>query len=189
MPTNHRARLRTPVEVAFACPSCGFAARAIVEGEGVGTATSYIIVDRDNARERAAEEAVAEARHDAQITASIAPCPRCMRRSRTAVASYVIKSALAVAAFAGLGVAALLVSHGWPCWFLPPLMAAAALGSAKRRRARYNLAGSLLQSIRPEAVLPRAEVRSLPPARPPRPIEPPERIEPTSASDEPRTLR
>lgn len=189
MPTNHRARLRAPVEVAFACPSCGFAARAIVEGEGVGTATSFIILDRDHARASAAEEAVAEARHDAQVTASIAPCPRCRKRSRTAVASYVVKSALAVTGFAALGIVLWLFLHDWLRYILPPVMAAAALGSAKRRRTRYHLAGALLQNVRPEAVLPRAQVRSLPPAPAPKPATPPERIEPTPAGDEPRTLR
>jgi hypothetical protein len=189
VPTKHRARLRTPVEVAFACPSCGFAARAIVEGEGIGTATSFVILDRGHARDSAAEEALAEARHDAQVTASIAPCPRCMKRSRTAVMQYVVKSVFAVVGFLALAVVLWLLIHdGWR-YLVSPLMIVAAAASAKRRRTRYELAGTMLQGIRPEAVLPRAQVRSLPPAPVSKPAPSPERIEPTPAGTEPRTLR
>jgi hypothetical protein len=181
--------MRGPVEVAFACPSCGFAARAIVESEGVGTATSFLLLDRKHADAHAAEEAIEEAHHHAQVTASIAPCPRCRKRSRTAVAAYIAKSLFAVGGFFALAGVLVLVDLAWARYLLAPVMVAAALACAQHRRTRYLQASAMLQKIQPEVVLPRAEVRSLPPAPAAKPVAPPERIEPTPAGDEPRTLR
>ena len=189
MPTNHVARTRAPVEVAFACTSCGFAARALVEGEGVGTATSFILVDREHADQCAAEEAIEEAHHHAQVTASIAPCPRCHKRSRAAVAAYVVKSAFAVAGFLALAGVLVLVDLEWVHYVLAPMAAAAALACARHRRTRYLQASTMLHDVRPEVVLPRAQVRSLPPAPAAKPAPPREQIAPTPAGDEPRTLR
>ena len=61
MATQHVVRTSAPVEVAFHCASCDFAARVVVEGHGVGAATSFIVLDRRHAREAAATEAAAEA--------------------------------------------------------------------------------------------------------------------------------
>jgi hypothetical protein len=184
----HSARTRAPVEVGFSCPSCGFAARAVVEGEGVGTAASYIVIDRKNAREAAAEEAVAEARHDAKIIASILPCPKCQKRSRLAVAVFVVRALFEVTGFVALGVVLWWLTDLWLRWVLLGLMVGAAVGAAKRRRTRYRLASTLVLDIRPEAVLPRAQVVSLP-APPAKPATAPEPVEPTPMTDEPHTLR
>jgi hypothetical protein len=161
----------------------------MVEGEGVGTATSFILVDREHADQCAAEEAIEEAHHHAQVTASIAPCPRCLKRSPSAVAAYIVKSTFAVAGFLALAGVLVLVDLEWVHYVLAPLAAAAALACAKHRRTRYLQASAMLHDVRPEVVLPRAQVRSLPPAPAAKPVAPPERVEPTPAADEPRTLR
>jgi hypothetical protein len=181
--TRHVVDTSAPVEVAYHCDSCNFSARVVVEGSGRGTATSFIIVDRKRARAAAAEEAVAEAHHDARVTAAIAPCPRCLKRSRRAVASYLARSLLVGIGWVALGFVFWWLTTGWLRWLLLGLMAAAASGTARQRRTRYALASTLLRDVRPEVVLPRAEVRSLPAAKPA--VQP----EPTPASDEPRTLR
>jgi hypothetical protein len=182
----HSARTRAPVEVGFSCSSCGFAARAVIEGEGVGTAASYIVIDRKNARDAAAEEAFAEARHDARIIGSILPCPKCRKRSRSAVALFVVRALFEVIGFLALGVVFWWLMDFWLRWVLLGLMVAAAFGAAKRRRSRYRLASALVLDIRPEAVLPRAQVVSLPAVKA---TTAPEPIEPTPMSDEPHTLR
>jgi hypothetical protein len=189
MATQHVVTTATPVEVAFHCGSCDFAARVVVEGHGVGAATSFIVLDRRHAREAAATEAAAEAHHDAQVTAAIAPCPRCMKRSRRAVASYVVRSLLVGIGWVALGFTFWWLLTGWLRWLMLGIMATAATGTARQRRTRYALASTLLRDVRPEVVLPRAEVRSLPAPPAPRPAVEPARVEPTPASDEPHTLR
>jgi hypothetical protein len=187
--TKHVVRTSAPVEVAFHCDSCDFSARVVVDGHGRGTATSFIILDRGSARAAAAEEAVAEASYDAQVTAAIAPCPRCMKRSRRAVASYVVRSLLVGIGWVALGFTFWWLLTGWLRWLMLGIMATAATGTARQRRTRYALASTLLRDVRPEVVLPRAEVRSLPAPPAPRPAVEPARVEPTPASDEPHTLR
>lgn len=188
MATRYRTRTRAPVEVGFSCSACGYAARAVIEGEGIGTATSYIVLDRKSAREAAAEEAVAEARHDAQLVGSILPCPQCQRRSRVAVASFVARGVLAVTGFLALGVALWWLMDVWLRWVLLAAMVGAAVSSARRRRSRYQLASALVIDIRPETVLPRAHARRLSPAVV-MVTAPAASVEPTLRIDEPHTLR
>lgn len=188
MARHHVVRTTIPVEVSYACAACGFSARAMVEGRGVGTASSFIVFDRRRARARAGEEAAAEAAHDAQITASIAPCPRCLERSRSAVASFVVRSVLATMCWVGLGGGLWWLEDGGLRWVFLAGLLAVAVASARRRRMRYQLASTLLRDVRPETILPRAHVRSLPPLRAPQPAVA-ARVEPTPPSNEPRTLR
>jgi hypothetical protein len=189
MATQHVVTTATPVEVAFHCGSCDFAARVVVEGHGVGAATSFIVLDRRHAREAAATEAAAEAHHDAQVTAAIAPCPRCMKRSRRAVASFVAVSLLACSGWVALGVMSWWFTAGWLRWLFVGITAAATAGTVRQRRTRYLIASSMLRDVRPEVVLPRAEVRSLPAAPAQRRAVEPVRVDVTPASDEPHTLR
>jgi hypothetical protein len=176
-----------PVEVAFACASCGFAARALIEGEGVGTATSYIVLDREHADEAAADEAVAEARHDAKVIGSIMPCPKCQQRSRAAVVSFIANAVLSVLGFVAFGALSWWLVGTWFGWFMLGLSLVMAITTAMRRRRRYQLASTLVIKIQPEAVLPRAQARGRLPAPPP--TQAPAAIERTPASEEPRTLR
>jgi len=187
--TQHVVKTSGPVEVAFSCDACGFSAHALVEGRGTGSATSFIILDRRGARAAAAEEAEAEAKYDAQMTASIAPCPRCGKRSRVAAASFVVRSALVAIGFVALGAACWWIIASGMRWLVLGMFVAAAGGTVKQRRSRYALASTLLRDVRPDVVLPRAEVRQLPPPPVPRPVVEPVRVEPTPASDEPSTLR
>jgi hypothetical protein len=187
--TQHVVKTSGPVEVAFSCGACGFSARALVEGRSTGTATSFLILDRRRARAAAADEAEAEVRYDAQMTASIAPCPRCGKRSRTAAASFVVRSALVATGFLALGAACWWMIASWYSWLVLAVFVAAAGSAVKQRRLRYTLAATRLRDVRADIVLPRAEVRSLPPPPVPRPVVEPVRVEPTPASGEPSTLR
>jgi hypothetical protein len=189
MARRHIVRTTVPVEVSYACASCGFSARAMVEGRGVGSASSYLFFDRKRARAKAGEEAVAEAAYDAHVTASIAPCPRCFTRSRSAVASFVIRSVLATIGWLVLGGTLWWLIDGGLRWLVLALLLAAAAGTVRRRRMRYQLGSTLLRNVRPEVVLPRAEVRSLPPPPARARVVAPPISEPTPPTDEPRRLR
>jgi hypothetical protein len=152
----HHVTTQTTVEVDYDCPACGFAGTALVRAEGIGTATSFVVVDRDPAREAAAEESAEDAVHQAKVTAALLPCPRCRRRSRAVVAQFVIMTVLGVVALLALAVLAWRLDEGWRGRLIAGVLAIAAIQVARRKHRHFKDAEARVEKLRVRAVLPRA---------------------------------
>ena len=152
----HKVTTQTKVEVDFDCAACGFAGTALVNAEGIGTATSFIVVDRDPAREAALEESAEDAVHQARVTAALLPCPRCRRRSRAVIAQFVILTVLGVIALVALATLAFWLDDGFRGWLIGGALLAAAVQVAWRKRRHFKEAEARVEAVRLRAVLPRA---------------------------------
>ena len=154
--------VRTPEEnvaVDVECAYCGHAATALVRAKGTGTATSFILLDRDSARQAALDEAVEDMAHQAQVTAALLPCSRCHRRSRSALVQFVTMTVLGVLLLVVFAVVAWWITDpGFGHWLAPGslLFSAGVLGISKRKRLRE--VDSLLVDVRVRPVLPAATV-------------------------------
>lgn len=160
MATKHTARAATRVEVDFDCRACGFAGTATVHGEGMGTSTSFLVLDRGHADQAALAEAEAEARHHAAVTAALMPCPRCHRRSMAAATQFVALTAVGAAMLLGGAVAARWLFGGGRGWLLVALLVGSAASLVWRKRRHFRQVPILVEAVRPRAALPRAVVRA-----------------------------
>jgi hypothetical protein len=160
MATKHTAGAVTRVEVDYDCRGCGFAGTAMVHGEGIGTSTSFVVLDRGDAAQAARAEAEAEARHHATVTAALMPCPRCHRRSMAAATQFVAMTAVGVAALLGGAVAARWLFGGAvEGWILVVWLVGSAVSVVARKRRHFRQVPLLVEAVRPRAAaLPRAVV-------------------------------
>jgi hypothetical protein len=152
----HQVTTQTKVEVDFDCAACGFAGTALVNAEGIGTATSFIGVDRDPAREAALEESAEDAVHQARVTAALLPCPRCRHRSRAVIAQFVIFTVIGVVALLALAALAFWLDDGYRGWLIGGVLLVAAAQVAWRKRRHFKEAEARVETVRLRAVLPRA---------------------------------
>lgn len=158
MPRNHHATTTTTVDVDFDCAACGYAGIVAVNGEGVGTAMSFVGFDRDHARRVATEEAVAEATHQARVTAALIPCPRCHRRARGAVFQHVLWTSLGALALLALTAGVRWIDTGFRATVAAGLFLAGAIALVVRKRRQFVAAGTLGSTMRVRAVVPAAKV-------------------------------
>lgn len=176
MSTIHSVRTdEKTIAVDIDCPYCRYAGTADVRARGRGSATSFIVIDRDHARDAAAKEAIEDLAHQARVTASLLPCPQCRRRSRLAVTQYVIGTVLGMVCMVVLAsVVWWLVKPGPSRWLCagPLLFGAVALAATKRKRFRDTEA--LLVGVRARPVLPQAAAVKIGPTVTPIASKPPD---------------
>jgi hypothetical protein len=188
--TTHLVRTEEEtVSVDVDCAYCGYAGTAVVRATGTGTATSFLIVDRNHARRAAAEEAVEDLAHHAGVTASLLPCPSCGRRSRSTVVQHVIVTAIGALFLVALAVGVWLIADpGLGRWAGAGAFALAAGVTVNRARSRLRAAESLLVSVKQRPVLPPATVVKVGPAIVPVASKAPE-PQPTHDGGDPKLLR
>jgi hypothetical protein len=87
----------------FHCPYCKHACRVWVAARGRGAGTAPFFLDGDSAAARASERAEVDVRDNLLETLSLATCPKCWRRSASAHAWNIVKSAVAAVALAACG--------------------------------------------------------------------------------------
>jgi hypothetical protein len=164
--THHTAYTdETTVVVDVDCAYCGYAGTAAVRSRGKGTATSFVVFDRAHARDVASREAAEDLAHQARVTASLLPCPKCHRRSRAAVAQYVIGTVIGVVFLVALSVIAWwLTKPGGGRWLGAAAFLFAAVVLAANKRKRFRTIGAQLVGVRIRPVLPQASAVKLGPA-------------------------
>lgn len=65
------------IEFTFRCQSCGYRSPVTIRATGSGSATAWLFINQDSARDRAAADAAADVSANAATILSMARCPAC----------------------------------------------------------------------------------------------------------------
>ncbi len=157
--TDFHAVFEDIVEVDTECPRCHRGSTARVKSRGTGSAASFFGLDRGYAQEQALEVAKKDTVHQAKLTMSLVRCAHCHHRSRRELARFIGLNALGTLAFLAFLAIGFLANAPWYMLAVFGLMAAGVPFNAYRR---FNLAASLVLSVRPRAILPVARALAVP---------------------------
>lgn len=95
---KHTATITTKAILPFRCTFCRKESQALVVGVGQGQGNSPYFLDESGAKDRAKSSAERAAEENAQLTLSLAACPKCGRRDESVARALKAKAILGVVA-------------------------------------------------------------------------------------------